>query len=78
MMGEREIRRLRALKEALDQPYFDEAIEDLRRRLADEIADCLDPVKAESLRAERFALSRVRGRLQAHLNKLTMEKLDAA
>jgi len=77
-MDEREIRRLRALQQALDQPYFDEAIEELRRRLADEIADCLDPAKAESLKAERFALLRVRGRLQAHLNNLTMEKLNAA
>jgi hypothetical protein len=78
MMGEREIRQLQSLKQALDQPHFDEAVDELRRQLADEIADCLDPVKADALRAERIALARLRGRLQAHLNKLTMEKLDAA
>lgn len=79
MIGnELEFRRLQALKQALDQPYFDQAIDELRRRLADEIADCLDPAKAEALKAERFALSRLRNRLQAHLNNLTMEKLDAA
>lgn len=77
-MTESDIRKRRALKEALDQPFFDKAVSDLRRRLADEIADCMDPVKAEGLRAERFALSRLRGRLQSYLNDLTMEKVDAA
>lgn len=78
MMDELAIRRRRALAQALEQPLFDQAIDDLRRRMADEIADCLDPVKAEAIRAERFALQRLRGRLQAYLNDLQMEKLDAA
>lgn len=78
MMDELQARKVRALKEAMDQPFFDLAIEELRRNLADQIADTLDEGKAEALRAERFALTRLRGRLQAHLNNLTMEKLDAA
>lgn len=78
MMDELAIRRRRALVQALEQPLFDQAIDDLRRRLADEIADCMDPAKAEALRAERFALSRVRNRLQAYINDLQMEKLNAA
>lgn len=78
MMDELAIRQRRALAQALEQPLFDQAIEDLRRRLADEIADCLEPGKAEAIRAERFALQRLRGRLQAYLNDLQMEKLDAA
>ena len=51
MMDEIAIRKRRALVQALEQPLFDQAIEDLRRRLADEIADCMDPTKAEVLRA---------------------------
>lgn len=78
MMDELAIRKRRALVQALEQPLFDQAIDDLRRRLADEIADCMDPAKAEGLKAERFALSRVRNRLQSYINDLQMEKLNAA
>lgn len=78
MMDELAIRKRRALVQALEQPLFDQAIDDLRRRLADEIADCMDPSKVEALKAERFALARVRGRLQAYINDLQMEKLNAA
>jgi alpha-galactosidase len=78
MMDDLEVRRSRALKEAMAQPFFDEAIDALRQDLAIEIADCLDPSRADALRAERFALLRLRDRLQAQINKLTMEKIDAA
>lgn len=78
MMDDLEVRRTRALKEAMSQPFFDEAIEALRHEIAVEIADCLEPGRADALRAERFALSRLRDRLQAQINKLKMEKLDAA
>lgn len=69
-MDDLRFRRLKALRQALDQPFFNLAIEELKRELADEIADCMDPVKAGAVRAERFALERVRGRLEAYTNEL--------
>lgn len=69
-MDELRLRRLRALKAALDAPFFAEAIKELRHELATEIADTLDHDKADALRAERIALSRIEGRLTAYCNEL--------
>lgn len=70
MMDELRMRRLRALKETMAHPFFAEAIKDLRHELATEIADTLDHDKADALRAERIALSRIEGRLTAYLNEI--------
>ena len=71
-MDDLRFRRLKALRQALDQPFFGQAVAELRRELADEIADCLEPEKAEALKAERFALDRLHGRLESYLNELMM------
>lgn len=73
MMDERRQRALEALRATMQQPLFDEAVEALRRDLATEIADCSDHSQADALRAQRVALGRLRGQLQAYLNELTME-----
>ena len=70
-MDELRFRRLRALREALDQPFFDQAVVELKREIADEMADCIGPAeRIGALKAERFAFERLRGRLEAYLNDL--------
>lgn len=71
MMDEIRFRRLKALREALDQPFFDQAVAELKREIADEMADCIGPAeRIGALKAERFALERLRGRLEGYLNDL--------
>lgn len=70
MIDDLRFRRLKALREAMSHPFFGQAIAELKRELADEIADCVDPIKAGALRAERFALERVAGRLESYTNEL--------
>ena len=71
-MDDLQFRRLKVLREVLDQPFFDNAIEELRREMADQIADEMDPVKAGAMRAERFALNGLRARLTTYVNDLTV------
>jgi len=70
MMDDLRFRRLKALRAVLDQPFFGLAIEELQRELADQIADEMDHTKAGALRAERFALGRLQGRIESYLNDL--------
>jgi hypothetical protein len=63
-------RRLKALRETADNPFFGLAVDELRRELADQIADEMDPVKAGALRAERAALTLIAGRIESYLNDL--------
>lgn len=77
MDPERRTRQIAALAQAMAQPLFDEAIADLRARLATEIADCMDPDTTAALKAERFALNRLRGRLQSFVNEQVMGKPNA-
>ena len=54
-----------------DQPADDQAVAELKREIADEMADCIGPAeRIGALKAERFALERLRGRLEAYLNDL--------
>ena len=70
-MDELRFRRLKALRASLDSPFFDLAIAELEQEMAVEIADCLnDSDKANAMRAERFALKRLRGRLESYTNDL--------
>lgn len=71
-MDDLHFRRLKALRQATDHPFFGQAIDDLKRELADQIADEMDPIKAAALRAERFALQRMRDRIESYLNDLMM------
>lgn len=70
MMDDLRIRRLRALRAALDSPFFQEAVAELRREMADQIADEMDPEKAAAMRSVRIALTRVHGRIESYLNDL--------
>jgi hypothetical protein len=70
MMDDLKFRRLKALREVADNPFFGLAVDELRRELADQIADEMDPVKAGALRAERAALNSIRGRIESYLNDL--------
>jgi hypothetical protein len=69
-MDDLKFRRLKALREVADNPFFGLAVDELRRELADQIADEMDPVKAGALRAERAALTLVYGRIESYLNDL--------
>jgi len=69
-MDDLRFRRLKALRSVMDQPFFGLAVEELRRELADEIADCIDPIKAGAIRAERVALTRIAGRIETYTNEL--------
>lgn len=71
-MDELRFRQLKALREAMAHPLFDEAIKDLRHELADEIADTYDHSKADALRAERAALARLAARLVAYTNEISL------
>jgi len=77
MMTEARFRALTALRNTMQQPLFDEAIEELCRALADEIADCHDHGKADALRAQRIAMRKIRGHLQSYINELAMELPNA-
>jgi hypothetical protein len=72
LMDDLRYRKLKALQQAMDHEFFGLAIDELRREMADRIADEMDPVKAGALRAERFALSSLQGRLTSYLNELMM------
>ena len=65
-MDELRFRRLKALREALDQPFFDQAVAELKREIADE----MDPVKSGALRAVRVALTLIDGKIDSYLNDL--------
>lgn len=69
-MDELRFRRLKALRETADNPFFGLAVDELRRELADQIADEMDLVKAGALRAERAALTLIAGRIESYLNDL--------
>lgn len=69
-MDELRLRRLKALRETMAHPFFADAIKELRHEMATEIADTFDHAKADALRAERFALSRLEGRLNAYVNEI--------
>ena len=71
-MDDLKFRRLKALRETADNPFFGLAVEELRRELADQIADCMDPIKASAIRAERQALTLIAGRIATYLNDLTV------
>lgn len=72
-MDDLRFRKLRALRQAMDHEFFGLAIADLKREIADEMADCVGPAeKIGALKAERFALDRLRGRLESYVNELTM------
>ena len=72
-MDDLRYRKLKALQQAMDHEFFEVAINELKRELADEIADCVGPIeKIGALKAERFALDRMRGRLESYVNELTM------
>ena len=71
-MDELRFRKLKALQQAMDHPFFDQAVTELKREIADEMADCVGPAeKIGALKAERFALDRLRGRLESYVNELT-------
>ena len=76
-MDDLRFRRLKALRETMDNPFFGQAVEELRRELADEIADCVDPVKAGALRAERVALTRLAARIETYTNELMIVEKQA-
>jgi hypothetical protein len=69
-MDDLKFRRLKALRETADNPFFGLAVDELRRELADQIADEMDLVKAGALRAERAALTLIAGRIESYLNDL--------
>lgn len=72
-MDDLRFRKLKALREAMNHEYFGQAIADLQREIADEMADCIGPSeKIAALKAERFALGRLHGRLESYLNELMM------
>lgn len=71
-MDDLRFRKLRALRQAMDHEFFGQAIAELKREIADEMADCVGPAeKIGALKAERFALDRLRGRLESYVNELT-------
>jgi hypothetical protein len=69
-MDDLKFRRLKALRETADNPFFGLAVDELRRELADQIADEMDLVTAGALRAERAALTLIAGRIESYLNDL--------
>lgn len=72
-MDDLKFRRLKVLREVMAQPFFGQAIAELQRELADEMADCIGPAeKIGALKAERFALGRLQGRLESYVNDLTV------
>ena len=69
-MDDLKFRRLKALRETADNPFFKLAVDELRRELADQIADEMDPVKSDALRAVRVALTLIDGKIDSYLNDL--------
>ena len=61
-----------ALKMALDNPMFQEAIKQIRRDIADEILETKDSVQRDSLYYEAMALNKLTGRLSASVSKMAM------
>lgn len=72
-MDDLRFRKLKALQQAMDHEFFGQAIAELKREIADEMADCVGPAeRIGALKAERFALDRLRGRLESYVNELTI------